>query len=167
MDRTLDATLLHLVRLRLTKDYPGQIDACLESLTDEQIWWRPNEQANAVGNLVLHLAGSNHFYLDHAVGGHPLVRDRDAEFATRETIAKNELRRRWQASVSATDAVLAALEPSRMIETTDRTGKTTTIAQILLHVTHHNATHMGQIVWITKMLQPGTLDDIWMKMRTK
>ena len=40
-------------------------------------------------------------------------------------------------------------------------------AQILLHVTHHNATHMGQIVWIAKMLAPGAVDDLWMKMRTK
>jgi len=24
---------------------------------------------------------------------------------------------------------------------------------------------MGQIVWMTKMLHPGALDDVWMKMR--
>jgi uncharacterized damage-inducible protein DinB len=167
MDRTLDATLLHTLTLRLTKDYPGQIAACLDALGEDQLWWRPDEQANAVANLVLHLAGSNHFYLDHAIGGAPLVRDRDAEFAARRTLSKEALRARWDASVGATQGVMAALNPSGLAESTDRTGKPTTIAQILLHVSHHNAAHMGQIVWITKMLRPGALDDIWMKMRTK
>ncbi len=63
--------------------------------------------------------------------------------------------------------MLELLTPSQMAQTTERTGRTTTYAQILLHVTHHNATHMGQAVWITKMLAPGAFDDLWMKMRTK
>ena len=54
-----------------------------------------------------------------------------------------------------------------MMATTERTGKLTTYAQILLHVTHHNAAHMGQIVWVTKMLHAGAIDDLWMKMRSK
>jgi uncharacterized damage-inducible protein DinB len=54
-----------------------------------------------------------------------------------------------------------------MMETTDRTGKATTYGQILLHVTHHNAAHMGQVVWITKMLHPGALDELWMKSRAR
>jgi len=53
------------------------------------------------------------------------------------------------------------------MESTDRTGKATTYGQILLHVTHHNAAHMGQIVWITKMLHPGALDELWMKSRAR
>ncbi len=167
MERTLDSTLLHITRLRLVHDYPGQIASCLDVLSDEQIWWRPNEQANAVANLVLHVAGSNHYYLDHVIGGQPLVRDRDGEFTARQTHSGVQLRERWAASVSVTRTVLDALGPSQMVESTERTGKPTTCAQILLHVTHHNATHMGQIVWITKMLKAGALDDLWMQMRTK
>ena len=64
-----------------------------------------------------------------------------------------------------TEDVLNGFDPSRMMETTDRTGKVTTFAQVLLHVTHHNAVHMGQIVWITKMLHPGALDEVSMTMR--
>ncbi len=167
MDRTLDSTLLHITRLRLIQDYPGQIAACLDVLSDEQVWWRPNEQANAVANLVLHLAGSNHYYLDHVIGGQPLVRDRDGEFTARQTLSAVQLRERWAASVSATRTVLDALEPSQMAAVTERTGKPTTYAQILLHVTHHNAAHMGQIVWVTKMLNAGALGDLWMRMRTR
>lgn len=167
MDRTLDSTLLHIARLRLTVDYPGQIRACLETLSEEQIWWRPHEEANAVGNLVLHLVGSNHYYLEHIVDERELVRDRDAEFTARATLTKRQLQTSWDESVAKTEAVLQRLVPAQVAQVTERTGRTTTFAQILLHVTHHNAAHMGQIVWITKMLRAGALDDLWMKMRTK
>jgi uncharacterized damage-inducible protein DinB len=167
MDRDLDSTLLHLTRVRLTQDYPAQINACLDVLTDDQLWWRPNEQANAVANLVVHLSWSNRFYLEQAIAGRDIGRHRDAEFATREGFAKPKLLETWQHSLRAVEDVLNRLQPADMMTATDRTGKVTTYGQVLLHVTHHNAAHMGQIVWITKMLHPGALDELWMKSRAK
>ena len=165
MERTLDATLLHLTRTRLLKDYPGQIAACLDVLDEAQIWWRPHEQANAVGNLLLHLAGSNRYYLEQVIAGREIERDRDREFTARDGYSKAQIREIWDHALHVTDEVLTSLTPPQMTQATDRTGKATTYGQILLHVTHHNAAHMGQIVWITKMLHAGSLDDIWMKGR--
>jgi hypothetical protein len=34
-------------------------------------------------------------------------------------------------------------------------------------VSHHNADHVGQVVWITKMLQPGALNELWMQARAR
>ena len=167
MTHTLESTLLHLARTRLVKDYPGQIEACLAALHDEDIWWRPNEQANAVANLVLHLSGSNRYYLEQVIGGRDIGRDRDGEFAARGGYSKDQLMALWNDTRAIVEGVLEGLEPAQMQQTTERTGKLTTYAQILLHVTHHNAAHMGQIVWITKMRQAGALDDLWMKMRSK
>jgi uncharacterized damage-inducible protein DinB len=167
MSYTLESTLLHIARTRLLKDYPGQINACLDVLTDEDIWWRPHEQANAAANLVLHLSGSNRYYIEQVIGGREIGRDRDAEFTIRDGRSRDEIRAAWDESVRVCETILNGLEPSQMMQPTDRTGKPTTYAQILLHVTHHNAAHMGQIVWITKMRHAGALDDLWMKMRTK
>ena len=69
--------------------------------------------------------------------------------------SKAQIRGAWDESVRVVGEVLNGLEPSQMMQTTDRTGKTTTFAQVLLHVSHHNATHMGQILWATKELHPG------------
>jgi uncharacterized damage-inducible protein DinB len=167
MDRTLDSTVLHLVKTRLVKDYPGQINVCLEALSDEQLWWRPNEKSNSIANLVIHLAGSNRYYFDHVVGGQPDQRHRDAEFAARGGQTKASLQKFWSESVSATERTLEGFDPGRLMEQTDRSGKLTTFAQILLHVSHHNAVHMGQIVFIAKQLNPAAIDDIWMKSRTR
>jgi uncharacterized damage-inducible protein DinB len=165
MDRTLESTLLHVMKIRMLQDFPRQINACLDVLSEEELWWRPNEHANSAANLVLHLAASNRYYFEEILAGRPVSRDRDAEFAVRGGRSKAEIRATWDEASSAVATVLNALEPSQMMQTTDRTGKTTTFAQVLLHVSHHNATHMGQILWATKELRPRALDDIGRKLR--
>ena len=167
MDRDLNSTLLHLTRVRLTQDYPAQINACIDVLTDEQLWWRPNEQANAVANLVVHLSWSNRYYFEQVIGGREIGRNREAEFTARDGFPKPKLLETWRHSLGVVQEVLDGLQPDQMMEATDRTGKPTTYGQILLHVTHHNAAHMGQIVWITKLLHPGALDELWMKSRAR
>ena len=167
MDRTIETTVLHIVRTRLVKDYPGQIRLCLDALTDEQLWWRPNEYSNSVANLVIHLAGSNKYYMDYVIRGREDVRHRASEFATRGGWTKSVLQQHWDESVAATERVLDGFDLARLMETTERTGKTTTFAQVLLHVSHHNAVHLGQIVYIAKQLNPAAIDDIWMKMRDR
>jgi uncharacterized damage-inducible protein DinB len=167
MDKDLGSTLLHTTRVRLLQDYPAQIGACLDILTDAELWWRPSEHANAVANLVIHLAGSNRYHLEEAIGGRSVGRDRAAEFSARESCSRAELLTLWRESLEASQEVLDGLTSDRLMDTTDRTGKLTTFAQILLHVTHHNAVHLGQIVWITKLLHAGALDELWMKVRDK
>ena len=165
MDRTLESTVLHMVRTRLVRDYPEQIRTCMDALSDEQLWWRPNEHSNAVGNLVIHLAGSNRYYFDHVIGGQEDLRNRAAEFAVRGGRTKAELRKHWDDSTASTERALEGFQPSRLMDTTERTGKKTTFLQILLHVSHHNGVHVGQIVYIAKQLNPTAIDDIWMKTR--
>jgi uncharacterized damage-inducible protein DinB len=167
MNRTLESTLLHVARTRLVHEFAGQINACLDALDEADLWWRPNEQANAAGNLVLHLAGSNRHYIGHIIAGRADERNRDAEFAARGTQSKAQVRDTWNDSVKLVDDVLGGLDPARLMETTDRGGKTTTYVQALLHVLGHVGVHLGQIVYITKQRKPGALDEIWMKMRSR
>jgi len=160
MDGSLGDEFLEMVRARLVDDYPRQVRACLQALNEEDVWWRPNDQANAVGNLVLHVAGSNRFYLDHVIGGVPDVRDRDAEFAAHGAISKREVERVWADTESLVRRVMQTLTPARLMETTDRSGRPSSFAHTLLHVTHHNATHVGQIIWVTKLRRPGALHEL-------
>ena len=160
MDAPLDAEFLEIVRSRLLNEYPRQIRTCLDALTEDEVWWRPNDQANAVGNLVLHLAGSNQYYLGHAIGGGADVRDRDAEFGARGGRSKAEVLRVYDDARATVQRVLDTLRPSRLVETTNATGRSSSFARILLHVTHHNALHIGQIIWVTKLRQPGALQEL-------
>jgi len=165
MERTLDSTLLHLIRSRMVEDYPTQIGQCLAVITEEDMWWRPDEQSNALGNIMLHLIGSNRLYIGYGVGGRAMERDRAAEFTARSNSARSAVVSAWNETVAMMREVLDSLDPTRLMERTDRTGKSTTIASILLHASHHTAAHMGQVVWITKMRIPGALDELWIRTR--
>ena len=160
MDAPLDAEFLQMVRHRMLDEYPGQIRTCLDALGDEDLWWRPHEQANAVGNLVLHLAGSNQFYLGHAIGGGRDLRDREAEFGARGARSRADVFAVYDAARATVERVLETLSPARLVETTMATGRSSSFARILMHVTHHNALHVGQIVWVTKLRRPGALNEL-------
>src|SRR5688572_8005092 len=106
MPETVDAFLLQHITTRLVTEFPPQVERCLEVLTEDDVWWRPHEQSNAVGNLVLHVAGSNRHFLEHVIGGAPGVRDRDAEFAARGGRTKAEVLQVWTDAAGRVDTVL-------------------------------------------------------------
>jgi uncharacterized damage-inducible protein DinB len=160
MDASFDGEFLTIVRSRLLDEYPRQIRACLDALGEDDVWWRPHEQANAVGNLVLHLAGSNQFYLGHAIGGGPDIRDRGAEFGARGEPPKASLLRIYEGAGATVERVLDTLTPARLVETTNAGGRPSSFAAILMHVTHHNALHIGQIVFVTKQRRPGAIHEL-------
>jgi uncharacterized damage-inducible protein DinB len=166
-ERTLDATLLHLIRSRMVDDYPSQIGQCLGVITDEDLWWRPDEKSNALGNIMLHLVGSNRLYVGYGVGARAIERDRAAEFSARGNPGREMVVNAWNETVHMMRQVFDALQPSQLMERTDRTGKMTTSGSILLHASHHTAAHMGQVVWITKMRHPGVLDEVWITTRDR
>jgi uncharacterized damage-inducible protein DinB len=155
------------VRDRLARGFPAQVRACLDALTDEQVWWRPNAHSNSVGNLVLHLCGSTRHFLGRAVGGTDYRRDRPAEFAEKGPIPRDRLRAVLDETVAETDRVLAALEPSRLLEVTDRAGEPFTVLNLLLRTSHHWAAHVGQIVYTAKALREGVFDELWTKTMLK
>ena len=45
-------------RQKLYGQYWPRMQACVRPLTAEQVWWRPNEASNSIGNLLLHLEGN-------------------------------------------------------------------------------------------------------------
>src|SRR3954451_17173682 len=85
------------------------VAACLNRLTDEQIWGRGGAHENAVGNLILHLCGNMRQWIMHGVGGQPDVRVRDAEFAADGGMAREELLALFSATIAEARAVLATL----------------------------------------------------------
>ncbi len=154
---------LDALQARITKIFPEQIRACLEQLTEEQIWWRPNEKANSVGNLVLHLTGSLNHYLNRAVGGIAFDRDRDAEFAERRYIPKAELRARFDDMVTKAGQTFSRLTPDHLAEPSPEPKLYSLLVDDLITVAVHLSNHAGQIVWITKMLSEGSVDEVWIR----
>lgn len=158
----LAAITLATVRTRITGVFPSQIRSAIEPLTDEQIWWRPNEESNSIGNLMLHLAGSVQLYLNKLHGGVEFTRDRDAEFAERTHIPKSELLARFDRVFATAVETFDKLAPESLMKPSPVPSMHQFAVQDLINVASHVSTHAGQIVWIAKALTGKSLDDVWM-----
>ena len=159
----LSSVALAALQSRITRIVPAQIRACVEDLTEEQLWWRPNEQTNSVGNLVLHLSGSMRHYLSRGVGGIEYHRDRPAEFAERGPIPKAQLLATFNETIRQAEQVLISFDASRFLEPTDEQDYVPTVFDLIFNISIHLATHAGQIVYITKMLKEGSVDELWIR----
>jgi uncharacterized damage-inducible protein DinB len=139
-------------RRLLREEYLPKIERCLEKLTDEQVWWRPNPESNSIGNLLLHISGNAWQWIVCGLGTATDQRQRQSEFDQRDGIPLEELLGRLRTTVSEIDKVLAEFEPARLLDQYQIQGTTSTALAAILHVTEHFSMHTGQIILLTKML---------------
>jgi len=141
----------------LLGDYLPKIERCLEKLTDEQIWWRANDESNSIGNLILHLCGNARQWIICGIGAQPDNRNRDAEFARRDPIPRTELLTLLRSTLSEIQTTLETLDPSMLLERRKIQGHDVDILEAIFHVTEHFSMHTGQIIMLTKMLTSADL----------
>jgi len=140
-------------RNKLGTQYWPRLRACVESLTDEQIWWRPNAASNAIGNLVLHLNGNVRQWLVDSFERREDHRDRPAEFAAAGGISGAELLTRLGATIDEALAVLGHLTEAELTAPYEIQGYHVTGLEAVYQVIEHFGLHYGQIAYITKMLR--------------
>jgi hypothetical protein len=150
---TTAALFLDFSRDKLFRQYWPRLQRCVTSLSDEQIWWRPNEASNSVGNLLLHLNGNVTQWLIAAFTSLPDTRDRPAEFAERDAVPRSDLLGRLASTMSHADQVLAGLTESDLLRTLHIQGYTMTGLGAVYQVVEHFGLHYGQISYITKQLR--------------
>lgn len=157
-----DDVALAAIRIRVTKVFPTQIRSAIEPLTDEQLWWRPNEGSNSIGNLMLHLSGSLNHYLNRALGGMAYDRDRAAEFAERRMIPKAEVLAVFDEMVAHAAETFEGITVDRLGEPSPEPAMNAVVFEDLINILSHVSTHTGQILFIAKMLRGGSIDELWM-----
>lgn len=155
--------VLAALRSRITLVFPAQVRTAVAGLSEEQLWWRPNEASNSIGNLVLHLAGSLNHYLNRNIGHIDYTRDRAAEFAERREIPKAELLAVFDDMVARAERTFDSLTPASLDAPSPEPAMHTIVIEDLINVAMHLSNHAGQIVWIAKMLDAGSVDDVWIK----
>ena len=160
-DQTL-TTALDALRTRIVKVLPAEVRDCLALLDDEQIWWRPNEQSNSIGNIVLHVSGSLNYYLNRDLGGIDYDRNREAEFAERRTIPKAELLAIFDDMVAKAEKTFDGLTLERLGDVSTEPKMHKSVIEDVLNIAVHLANHVGQILWITKMLRGDEVKELWM-----
>ena len=149
---------LNLSGHSLRRHHLPRAKRCLELLSDEQIWWRPNPASNSAGNLALHLAGNVRQWIVSGLGGAPDTRHRDREFSEQGPVPRDELIRALTSSVNHACRVLRGLSTRDLARTYTIQKMHVRGLNAVLHVVEHFAFHTGQIIFITKQQLNEDLD---------
>lgn len=145
------ASLIADWRELLSVEYLPKIVTSLDALSEEDVWWRPNDASNSIGNLILHLDGSTRMWVIGVAAGRPNVRDRDAEFAARSSASKGELLSKLRVTLTEIDDTLATLGEDALLTTREWKGESITGLWAVMHAVEHFAMHTGQIIVLAKM----------------
>ncbi len=141
------------VNYRLFEESVPRIKKCLDELTEEEVWKRPNDNLSSIGNLTLHLMGNVTQYVIHGIGGAADDRIRDEEFSSSIRYRKSELTARLDKfEVEVRDA-LTRFKPSDLDRQFSIQGFDLTGIGVLTHIVEHFSYHTGQITWYTKFLK--------------
>jgi uncharacterized damage-inducible protein DinB len=149
------AEFIEASRLFLRDDYVPKLLHCVEQLSEEDLWWRPNEVSNSAGNLILHLCGNLRQWIVSSVGGVQFTRNRAAEFAERGPIPKATLVAHLRQVVQEVDDVLSRVTDAQLLTHLKIQKYDVTTMQAIYHVIEHFSYHLGQILYIYK-LRTGT-----------
>src|ERR1041384_8138943 len=161
------AAFLAQSREYLTAHYLPKLTEAIERLSEADLWWRPNDASNSIGNLMLHLAGNIRQWIVSGVGGAPdrrgparevwrrgaptAARDRAGEFSRREPLPRDELLAILTEAVLEADAVIARTDPAGLNDRRPVQGRSVTALQAIYHAVEHFGMHTGQIVYIAKL----------------
>ena len=138
------------IHRRLIGEGQERILKCLDLLSEEEVWFRPNPQSNSVGNLVLHLCGNVTQWLFSTMAEEADRRHRQAEFAEQGPIAKEILKDKVVALMNKADILLKTLREDQLSQTYSVQGYRENGIAILIHITEHFSYHVGQITYFVK-----------------
>ena|SRR5690242_20527794 len=144
-------------RSYLTDEYRIKLRKTMAALPPDMLWSRPNDEANSVGNLLMHLEGNVRQWIVGGVGGAPDVRNRAGEFAARESASAEDLLGRLEQTLDEADAVLVRLRPEQLGDRLRVQARDVTVLEAIYQVVQHFALHLGQIILVAKAEVPGAI----------
>ncbi|MDQ8165840.1 MAG: DinB family protein [Gemmatimonadota bacterium] len=110
------------------------------------IWALPPGLPNSAGTLALHIAGNLRWFIGAQLGGTGYVRDRDAEFSSRD-LERDELIRVIEAASDEVTRSLATLDDAQMNELfpLEVAGARLPTGRLIGHLAVHLGYHLGQM----------------------
>jgi hypothetical protein len=119
---------------------------------DAMVWATAPGVTNSAGTLALHLEGNLREYVGRQLGGKPYIRERQAEFSTRNVPRADLVERVAQLQTdippvigALTAAVVEAVYPEAVL------GMPMTTRQFLVHLHGHLNYHLGQIDYLRRI----------------
>ena len=148
---TVPAEFIESSRTLLGRDYMPKLRRIVEMLSEDDIWWRPNEVSNSVGNMLLHMCGNLGQWVVSGAGGAPDDRDRPREFSERGPIPKADLMEKVERMADHVDRVLVDLGEATLLDRLTVQKFDVSRLHAIYHSIEHFGYHLGQIAYVAKL----------------
>ena len=134
----------------LLSEYLSKLATSLATIQQDDVWWRPNEASNSIGNLLLHLRGNVTQWIIGGVGRRPFQRARPEEFSARDGATSEELLAQLTSSVQEACGIIALQNEDSLLERRQIQGYDVSVLDAIYHVVEHFSMHTGQIILLAK-----------------
>ena len=140
--KSCPAELIHVISsLNQSREYILRAVRCVDYTA---LWHRPVPSVISMGNILMHLRGTEHHWIGFKVGNRPLNRNRDAEMSTLQGAPLAELLTAQRMTEQETNSVIAGLD-----------AVNDTILFCFYYTENHFSFHAGQLVTLRKLTDPG------------
>jgi len=129
-----------------------QIRECVQGLSDAQIWQRSGDNANSIGNLLLHLSGNIRQWIGHGIGGLADIRERDKEFEAQGGRSTAEVLSLFENTLAEATQILKQMPLEKLTERTKPQNRDVAVLEAIYQVVGHLMLHAGQIIFATKQI---------------
>lgn len=121
--------------------------------SDADLWEVRPGITNPGGNLALHLAGNLQYFLGNVLGQNGYVRNRDAEFASKD-VPRAELLREIDNALAAVESGMSRISEADLAKPYPEAvgGVESTTGAFLAHFATHLAYHLGQVDYHRRIL---------------
>ena len=154
--------------IKLFRYYKSLGDKTIAELNDEQLHYQPNEESNSIAILIQHISGNaiSRFTDFLTTDGEKSNRNRDAEFEsehrvmntesdsnrTRRKFTKTELISHWENGWACLFNAIEPLTENDLSKIIFIRNEGHTVTEALQRQLAHYAYHIGQIIYIGKIL---------------
>jgi uncharacterized damage-inducible protein DinB len=152
VDKSVTDLFLECSRQQMLEQNWPRLRACVAPLTDEQVWWRPNEACNSIGNLLLHLNGNVREWIVASFNRQEDTRNRPSEFSATGSVSATALLDQLGETLHEASQVLSRLTEHDLLAHYEIQGYQVSGLDAIYHVVEHFGMHYGQILYIAKSL---------------
>lgn len=136
--------------------YKGLAEKAMNQLTEEELYWKYNEESNSIAIIVNHLWGNmlSRWTNFLSEDGEKSWRNRDSEFE--ETIkTRSELLGKWNEGWQLLIDTLESLNEEHKNTIVYIRNEGHTVEEAIIRQMNHYISHIGQIIYIAKMIRSG------------
>jgi hypothetical protein len=153
-ENPIAAAYLDEVR-RALRGYKRLADGAMAQLQNSELFYAPDTESNSVAVIVKHISGNmrSRFTDFLTTDGEKPTRHRDQEFEMAPDTRREQLLAVWEESWKILFETIASLQPGDLTRTVYIRQEPHTVLQALNRAQNHYAHHVGQILYVAKMIR--------------